>query len=339
MNQNTPVTADHDKSETRHCEPLPKVIISESLIQERERGFLRLLYDPPDVDCIHVLGRSGPLAATGLYEDPDFVAYLGLPPMIVIDGIGNEVWNEWTEMMYAQDRDDEVPDAELGEYAAEEDRILFNEWVWEASSPHVQATITSLRSLPPGWRRIAILDDVRQFGNVTLGVAPAIYKAAYGDDHQYDPANNRYVFKSADWLNQIIRATFQPCLSALDDRQMKFLVQLSKGKLDWAGFRQIDPDDIHSLDQLADYCATWLEGYVAGVTRSETVYNLIQRYGLNLFQLHAGIQAAFRRHTHVCVDPKQAHLKVERRAPAPSTQHVDNSTITNAPRPAASVGR
>ena len=184
-----------------------------------------------------------------------------------------------------------------------------------------------------------ILDDVRQFGNVTLGVAPAIYKAAYGDDHQYDPANNRYVFKSADWLNQIIRATFQPCLSALDDRQMKFLVQLSKGKLDWAGFRQIDPDDIHSLDQLADYCATWLEGYVAGVTRSETVYHLIQRYGLNLFQLHAGIQAAFRRHTHVCVDPKQAHLTVERRAPAPSTQHVDNSTITNAPRPAASVGR
>ena len=306
MNQTTPVTTDHNKSETTHCEPLPRVIVPETLIEERERGFLRLLYDPPDVDCIHVLGRSGPLAAAGLYEDPDLVADLGLPPMIVIDGVGNEVWNEWAKMMYAQDREDEVPDAELGENAADEDRMLFNKWVWEASSSHVQATITSLRSLPAGWRRIAILDDVRQSGNVTLGVAPAIYKAAYGNDHQYDPANNRYVFKSADWLNQIICATFQPCLPALDDRQTKFLVQLSKGKLDWAGFKQIDSDDIHSLDQLADYCANWLVGYVAGVTRSETVCQLIQRYGLNLFQLHEGIQTAFRRHTHVCFNQNKA---------------------------------
>ena len=297
MNQHPPAIIDHNKAETTNSEPLPKVIIPETLIQQRERGFLRLLYDPPDVDCIHVLGRSGPLAAAGLYEDPDFVAYLGLPPMIVIDGIGNEVWNEWAEMMVAQDRDDEVPDAELGEYAADEDRILFNEWVWEASSPHVQAAITSLRSLPPGWRRIAILDDVRQFGNVTLGVAPAIYKAAYGDDHQYDPANNRYVFKSADWLNQIIRATFLPCLSALDDRQIQFLVQLSKGKLDWAGFKQIDPNDIHSLDQVADYYANRYVGYGGEAVPPETVYKLIDQYGLNLFLIHEGVRTALRKQT------------------------------------------
>jgi hypothetical protein len=197
MNQHPSAIIDHNKAETTNSEPLPKVIIPETLLQQRERGLLRLLVDPPDVDCIHVLGRSGPLAAAGLYEDPDFVAYLGLPPMIVIDGIGNEVWNEWVEMMYAQDRD-------------------------------------------------------------------------------------------------------------YDDRQMKFLVQLSKGKLDWAGFEQIDPNDIHSLDQLADYCAAWLVGYVAGVTRSETVYQLIQRYGLNLFQLHEGIQAAFKRHTHGCVEQNKA---------------------------------
>ena len=297
MNQHPPVVTDHNKSETTYFEPLPKVIIPETLIQERESGFLRLLYDPPDVDCIHVLGRSGPLAAAGLFEDSDLVAYLGLPPMIVVDGVGNEVWNEWTAMMYAQDCEDEVSDAELGEYAADEDRMLFNEWVWEASSLQVQATIASLRSLPAGWRRIAILDDVRQSGNVSLGVAPAIYKAAYGDDHQYDPANNRYIFKSADWLNQIIRATFQPCLPVLDDRQTKFLVQLSKGKLDWAGFKQIDPDDIHSLDQLADYYANRYVGYGGKAVPQETVYHLIEQYGLNLFQLHEGVCTALRKQT------------------------------------------
>lgn len=288
------------ENEDTHWEDLPEIAIPDDLIVERERGFNRLVYDPPDVDCIHVLGRSGPIAAAGLCEDPDLVAYLGLPPMILIDGIGNEVWNEWTAMMYAQDREDEVPDAELGENAADEDRVLFNEWVLEASSSHVQATIASLRLLPAGWRRIAIFDDVRQSGNVTLGVAPAIYRAAYGTQRQYDPANNRFVFKSADWLGQIIRATFQPCRPALDDRQMKFLVELSKGKLDWAGFKQIDSEDIHSLDQLADYCANWLVGYIAGMTRSETVYELIQRYGLNLFQLHEGLRAALTEHTRKC---------------------------------------
>ena len=297
MNQYLLVTTNQKKSETTNCVPLPEIVIPEALRQERENGLLHLLRNHPDVDCIHVLGRSGPLAAAGLYEDPNLVTDLGLPPTIPIDGIGNEVWGEWTAMMYAQGREDEVSDAELGEYAADEDRMLFNEWVWEASSPHVQATIASLRSLPAGWRRIAILDDVRQSGNVTLGVAPAIYKAAYGDDHQYDPANNRYVFKSADWLNQIIHATFQPCLSALDDRQTKFLVQLSKGKLDWAEFKQIDSDDIHSLDQLADYYANRYVGYGGKAVPQETVYHLIEQYGLNLFQLHEGVCTALRKQT------------------------------------------
>lgn len=259
------------------------------------------MYDPPGVDCLHVLGRSGPLAAAGLVEDSDLVANLGLPPMVVVDGIGNEVWNEWAIMMSAQDRRHEVPQVGLGENAVDEDRVLFNEWVLEASSPHVQATITSLRLLPAGWRHIGILDDVRQSGNVTLGVAPAFYEAAYGLHYTYDPANNRYVFTSPDWLDQIIYATFQPCLPALDERQVKFLQQLAKGKLDWAGFKQIDPEDIHSLDQLADFCANWLVGYLAGATRSETVYVLIQRYGLNLFQLHGKLHAAFTAHTQKCL--------------------------------------
>lgn len=286
---------------TTHWEALPQLNIPDDLFLERERGLSRLLYDPPDVDCLLVLGRSGPLAAAGLYEDSDLAANLGLPPMVVVDGIGNEVWTEWSIMMREQGRVHEVPQVQLGDFAVDKDRVLFNKWVLQASSPHVQATITSLRLLPAGWRCIGILDDVRQSGNVTLGVAPALFKAAYGLHREYDPANNRYVFTSPNWLDQIIRATFQPCLPVLDERQEKFLGQLAKGKLDWAGFKQIDSKDIRSLDQLADFCANWLVGYLKGATRSETVYELIQRYGLNLFQLHGRLHEAFTAHTQKCL--------------------------------------
>jgi hypothetical protein len=181
-------------NESTLWEPLPEIIIPYDLIVERERGFNRLVYNPPDVDCIHVLGRSGPLATAGLVENPALVAALGLPPLVVVDGIGNEVFWEWTETMRALDSNWRSPSNDLGEFALEKDTQAFADWIAEDSSPAVRSTIGRLRAIPEPCRRIAILDDVYIYGNVTLGIAPVLYKAAYGDNHAYDTAHNARSF-------------------------------------------------------------------------------------------------------------------------------------------------
>lgn len=214
--------------------------------------------------------------------------------MFPLTGLGNEVWGEWIAAMLAQDPEFEPPDGELGEYSNDEIRQPFNDWVLTASSKHVQVTIARLRSIPSHLRRIGVLDDVRQSGNVTLGVVPALYRAAYGDAFQYDPQNNRYLFTSSDWIAQIIRATFGDDVNL---RQTKFLVEIAKGDTDWTGFARFDPADIHSLDQLAHYCAYEYVGYSKIDAPPETVYSLIQRYELGLFSLHNKIRSAIRSHT------------------------------------------
>ncbi|HSN73965.1 MAG TPA: hypothetical protein VL334_02600 [Anaerolineae bacterium] len=289
-----------DNNSTR-WEPLPEIIIPDDLIVERERGFNRLVYDPPDVDCIHVLGRSGPLAAAGLVEDTALVWALGLPPLLVVDGVGNEVYWEWIDAMQAQDSEWEAPDGDLGEFAEEEDRQAFTGWIAEDSSPAVRATIGRLRAIPAPCRRIAVLDDVYIHGNVTLGVAPVLYKAAYGDDQAYNPADNRFIFRSASWLRLIVETTFLSSAGPFNERQGKFLTELAKGQVDRVNFRLIDPNDIRSLDQLADFYAN---RSAIWDTRSpnppESVYSLIDRYGANLFQFHARIRVALVEHTRKC---------------------------------------
>jgi len=289
------------ENERARWEPLPELTIPDHLIVERERGFNRLVYNPPDVDCIHVLGRSGPLAAAGLVEDPALVAALGLPPLVIVDGIGNEAYWEWIDAMRALDSDWEPPSNELGEFAQEEDLEAFGDWVTETSSPAVRATLGRLRALPAPCRRISVLDDVYVYGNVTRGVAPALYKAAYGDDHVYNPSNNRQMFLSASWLPLIIEATFLSSAGPLNERQAKFLAELAKGQVDRVNFRLIDPNDIRSLDQIADFYA---HRYAIWDTHSpnppETVYGLIERYGANLFQLHERLRTALCKHTSKC---------------------------------------
>lgn len=273
---------------------LPEVVIPEKIKEERAAGIHNLIQHPPAVDCLHVLGRSGTLAAIGIYDDPALVKELGLPPMYAIDGIGNEVFLEWKNMMREEERDDEIPDEGIGEYADDGIRRPFNVWVMKGASPHVQATISRLRAIPAQLRRIAIMDDMKQSGSVTLGVAPALYKAAYGDDFQYNPGDNRYIFESADWLGQIVRATFG---NELNIRQVKFLVELAKGDSDWPGFVQLNPADIHSLDQIAHHMANEYLGYEAKAIPPETVHSLIQKYGQGLFTLHEGVKSALRRHS------------------------------------------
>jgi hypothetical protein len=282
-------------------EPLPEIIIPDDLLVERERGFNRLVYDLPDVDCMHVLGRSGPLAAAGLVENPALVAALGLPPLVVVDGVGNEVYLEWIDAMQALDSWWEAPDGELGDFSEEEDRQAFAAWIAKDSSPAVRATIGRLRTLPAPCRRIAVLDDVYISGNVTLGVAPVLYKAAFGSDHAYKPADNRFIFRSASWLRLIVEASFLSSAGPLKERQASFLTELSKGQVDRVDFRPLDPTDSRSLDQLADFYAK--PSYVWDAESdnpSKSVYGLVERYGLNLFSLHERLKAVLREHARKC---------------------------------------
>jgi hypothetical protein len=289
-----------DNDSTR-WEPLPGIIIPDDLLVERERGFNRLVYDPPDVDCMHVLGRSGPLAAAGLVENPALVAALGLPTLVVVDGVGNEVYLEWIAAMRALDSWWEAPDGELGDFSEEEDRQAFADWIAEDSSLGVRATIGRLRTITTPCPRIAVLDDVYISGNVTLGVAPVLYKAAYGDDHAYNPADNRFIFRSASWLRLMVEASFLSSAGPLNKRQAAFLAELAKGQVDRVEFRPLDPTDVRSLDQLAGFYAdrnnVW-DTHPANT--AESVYGLVERYGLNLFGLHVRLKAVLREHARKC---------------------------------------
>lgn len=289
-----------DNDSTR-WEPLPKIIIPDDLMVERERGFNRLVYDPPDVDCIHVLGRSGPLAAAGLVEDPALVAALGLPPLVIVNGVGNEVYWEWIAAMRTLDIYWRSPQTQLGEFAAEKDRLAFAAWITQDSSSGVRATIESLRAIPAPYRRIAVLDDVYIYGNVTLGVAPVLYKAAYRDDHAYKPADNRFIFRSASWLRLMVEASFLSSALPLNERQAAFLAELAKGQVDRVDFRPLDPTDVRSLDQLADFYANRYYVWDPQSTNPpESVYSLVERYGLNLFSLHERLKAVLREHARQC---------------------------------------
>ncbi len=281
---------------------LPEIVIPDNIRKERKNGIRSLLDNPPHVDCMHVLGRSGTLATTGIYDNAQVIDHYHLPPLFPIEGIGNEVWLEWKNMMREEDLEDEIPEEGIGEFADDGIRQPFMDWVISATSPRVQSTIAQLRSLPRAMRNVALLDDITQSGNVAVGIAPAYYKAAYGTDFQYNPENNRYIFKSNDWIDQIIKATFHRDLP--DKRQTELLVELSKGTVDWPGFKQLSANNIHSLDQLAHYCATQYLGQEARNIPPETVYDLIQKYGLNLFRLHEGIKTELRRHTAEIVQEK-----------------------------------
>lgn len=274
--------------------PLPEIILPENIKEERAAGIENLLTNPPAVDCIHVLGRSGTLAATDLYEDGEVENRFNLPNLFAVDGIGNEVWLEWQNWMRAQGREDEIPEEGIGYFAPEEDRAGFTEWVLSQDSATVRNTVASLRALPSHLRNISILDDISQSGSVAVGVVPALYKAAYGDDFEYDPNNNRYLLRSPDWIDKIILESFG---EGLDKRQREFLIEVAKGNSDWPGFAAFDSENIRSLDQIARYSAIEYLGFASKDIPPETVYKLIEKYGLNLFKLHLQIKAALKSHT------------------------------------------
>ena len=268
--------------------PLPEIVLPLEIREERANGIENLLKNPPAVDAMHVLDRSGTFAGTGLYEDGEIENRFNLPPLIPVTGIGNEVWNEWQNWMREQGREDEIPEEGIGYFAPDEDRVL------SQKSPAVRDTVARLRALPSHMRNVAHLDDISQTGSVAVGVAPALYKAAYGEGFEYDPKNNRYLLKSSNWIEQIVLASFD---GALDRRELKFLVEVAKGNTDWPNFNKLDSSNIRSLDQLAHYYATSYIGAEAQNISPESIYKLIEKYGINLFELHTNIKAVLKSHT------------------------------------------
>ena len=275
---------------------LPEIRLPEALQAERKRSILGFLKSTAGVSCFHVLGRSGTLAATGIYENSAVASAFNLPPLIPIDGIGNELWNAFCQELYDAGRDDEVPGCELGEFGEEEDRQLFYEWVARVPYPQVADTIAQLRMISPHQRKIGLLDDVRQSGNVALGIAPALYKAAYGDQFTYNPADNHYLFHSADWLDQVIDHSFAEL--GVNPRQRKFLREVAKGDTDWVGFDRLKGSNpAEALLRLAHYHATAYLGYSEAQFSGETVLPLLQEFGDALLELHDRVRQALLNHT------------------------------------------
>ena len=278
--------------------PLPEIVLPENIRREREEGINRLLDHPPNVDCILVLGRSGTLAASGICEDPERVKERGLKPIYAIEGIGNEVYATFCQEMPEELED--TLDWGIGREGKPEAKVLFNKWVSETDNPRVKTTIEELQRIPVGQRKIAILDDMMQSGSVTLGVAPAMFEAAgtEGANFSYEPINNRMILKSADWIAQIVRATFQESIPGLDERQVKFLVEIAKGSFDIPQFtKKMDRTDIRSLDEVAKYYATVFLSDTSHMVPEDTVPALIQQFGSNLFVLCESMERALRSHT------------------------------------------
>ena len=279
--------------------PLPEIVLPENIRREREEGINRLLDHPPNVDCILVLGRSGTLAASGIYEDPERVKERGLKPIYAIEGIGNEVYAAFCQEMPEELED--TLDWGIGREGKPEAKVLFNKWVSETDSPRVKTTIEELQRIPVGLRSLAILDDMKQSGSVTLGVAPAFFAAAYGTEgtnYFYEATNNRMIFKSADWIAQIVRATFQESIPGLDERQVKFLVEIAKGSFDMPQFtKRMDRTDVGSLDEIAKYYATVFLSDTSHMVPDTTVPSLIHQFGSNLFLLRENMEKALSSHT------------------------------------------
>jgi aryl-alcohol dehydrogenase-like predicted oxidoreductase len=288
-------------NESTRWEPLPEIIIPYDLIVERERGFNRLVYDPPTSTastCWAGLARW-PLPAW-LRTLPLLrrwvcpLWWLSMGSATRSSGSGPMLCVLWTVGGSSPDGDD------FGEFSEEEDTQAFADWIAEDSSPAVRATIGRLRAIPAPCRRIAILDDVYISGNVTLGVAPVLYKAAYRRRPcvQYgrqSPSSERQL--AAPDRRSVLSLQRRPSQRAAS----QFLTELAKGKVDRVDFRPLDPTDIRSLDQLADFYAK--PSYVWDAESdnpSESVYGLVERYGLNLFSLHERLKAVLREHARKC---------------------------------------
>ena len=278
--------------------PLPEIVLPENIRREREEGINRLLDHPPNVDCILVLRRSGTLAASGIYEDPERVKERGLKPIYAIEGIGNEVYAAFCQEMPEELED--TLDWGIGREGKPEAKELFNKWALETDNPRVRATIKELQKIPVGQSKIAILDDITQSGSVALGVAPAMFAAAgaEGANYSYEPVNNRMIFKSADWIAQIVRATFQESIPDLDERQVAFLVEIAKGSFDMPQFTKImDRTDIGSLDEVAKHYATVFLSDTSHIVSEDKVPALVKQFGSNLFSLRENMEQALRSHS------------------------------------------
>lgn len=284
--------------------PLPEIVIPEALLVERERAITNLIKNPPKVDAMLVLGRSGTLAATGLYEDAERTGRLGLPKLLPIEGIGREVWAEYRAYMNGRPDDPELEAAvAIGGWGDEENAESFNQWIKDTDNVHIRAVIARLGELQAKHRfgSVAILDDVTQYGVVTNGVAPALFNKAFGEGVSYDKDSNRMLFSEhvgLNWLPNIIRSTFGSSWASLSKEQVDFLVDVAKGGQDFQEDTILSGGsrDRNALNALV----TFHTEHAADADRAiqtNSLNTIINVYGDNLFDLQHTLRDKLRSHT------------------------------------------
>jgi len=294
--------------EKREFAPLPEIVIPDSIKTEREEGIGRLLNNPPLVDCILVLGRSGPLAASGLYGSDSFVGVSKLPPMIVVEGIGNELFHMWSEYIDNNDLEEQAnPTFGLGDDSDDEIREYFALWVDSEPNEYVSRVLRQLediRKKHPSYRSFALVDDIRNSGNVSMSIAPALFKKAYGLQFEYSPENNIYIFQNPLWIREIVKASFEKDIGKLTERQIGFLSEIAKGSIDWPSVGEMALQDLEELDVLAEYFDT---KYLVQETHNKphAVKDLVDRYGQNLLQLNRRVVAALEAHAEVVLKKRK----------------------------------
>lgn len=294
--------------EKREFAPLPEIVIPDGIKTEREEGIGRLLNNPPLVDCILVLGRSGTLAASGLYGRDSFVGVSKLPPMIVVDGIGNELFHMWSEYIDNNDLEEQAnPTFGLGDDSDEEIRAHFASWVESEPNEYVSRVLRQLediRKKHPSYRSFALVDDIRNSGNVSMSIAPALFKNAFGVQFEYNPENNIYIFQNPLWIWEIVKASFEKDVGKLTERQIGFLSEIAKGSIDWPSVGEMALQDREELDVLAEYFET---KYLAQETNSKpnAVKDLVDRYGQNLLQLNRRVVVALVAHAEIVLKKRK----------------------------------
>ncbi len=290
---------------------LPEIVIPEILRVELRSSITELLNNPPDVDVLLVPARSGTIAAAGLLGDSsrDVRNAHDLPTLTPVSGLGREVYNKYDQWVDTLDECEEDGESltEVGEWGNDVARKKFGDFVTSINAgQEVDTTIRSLReALAPlinrnegKQLRIALLDDIYDTGIVTEAVGPILLQAALDrNSYVYDRSSNRYLFKTKDWIKQIVRTTFANNIPNLDERTIDFLATIAKGSLD-ERLGTVGPGEytMESLSELAIFYAEreMRDSRFHTIPPVATLSEPIQKYGQNLLGLHQALVESIR---------------------------------------------
>ncbi len=287
------------QEEKREFATLPEIVIPEELQQERRQRVIDLLSNPPHVAVLFVLDRSGTIAASGLYEDEALAAKLGLPKLVRIAGIGNEVYHKYFDAMLKLGEFRGLGQGITGEYGSDQ-LARFVRWVHEADDPQVIKVIAKLKESIGDATSCAILDDIVFQGVVSRGVAPTLFGEAFADSVSYDLESNRYLFADIQWFRKIIYATFERDFPQMSLRELAFFEEVAKGMSDQHYFANpLESHTLESILEVAQHCGSVKKNNNRGErVPPEDLEWIVQKYGANLLSLHQHIVAIMTTQMH-----------------------------------------